>query len=179
MKTHESVSGALALAVTMAMAASMGGLASVPASAQNIMASKTVYTSTTSTTSTTTTPATVLVQGTVKGAPENVAYQGLAKITANVVTDPDFGNLPAVVLSVDLGDVVGVGTSTHKKYVTATQGVVIRRLAAADTVEFSFPFQPSDGSDPDSNAAALVTFQLQFDVKTAKLTAATSTVASQ
>lgn len=147
-----------------------------PASAQTTIAASTVSSSSTSSTTTTTsTSANVLIGGVVKGVPESVAFAGLAQLNANVVTDPDFGAPPTVVLSVDLSKVAGVGLSSLKKYVTSNQQVLNRRLAAADTVQFTFPFVQSGGSAM-SALVGKVSFNLSFDVNTLQLTSASAQV---
>lgn len=151
-------------------------MSAAPANAQTtIAASTTSSTSTSSTTTTTSTSANVLVGGIVKGVPESVAFAGLAQLNANVVTDPDFGAPPTVVLSIDLSKVTGVGLSTLKKYVTSNQQVLNRGLAAADTVQFTFPFLPSGGS-ASSALVGKVSFNLNFNVSTLQLTGATAQV---
>jgi hypothetical protein len=149
-----------------------------PASAQStIAASTTSSTSTSSTTTTTATAALVTIRGIVSGSPESVSFSGQAQINANVVTDPDFGNPPTVVLSIDLGKVTGVGASSGKTYVTSSQGTLNRRLIAADTVQFTFPFFPSGGSAM-SPRVGIASFNLNFNVSSMKLTGATAQIAS-
>jgi len=151
---------------------------SAPASAQTtIMSTSTVATSTSSTTTTTTTAALVAVQGTVTGGAESVSFSGKAKVNADVVTDPDFGGTPTIVLSIDLSGLSGVGAATRKKYVTADGEIVNRRLAAGDTVQYTFPFYES-GASPMSARVGLVSFNLSFDVNTLKLTSASGSVGS-
>jgi hypothetical protein len=166
--------GALPLAVVIA-----GGVASIPlATAQStIAASTTTATSTSSTTTTTTTSAKVLVKGVVSGAPESVSFSGQAQLSANVVTDPDFGTWPKVLLSIDLGGVTGTGSTTRTKYVIADQKTLTRTLAATDTVQATFPFYPS-GGDPNSPRVGQATFSVSFDVNSLRLTGASGSIAS-
>lgn len=149
-----------------------------PANAQTtIMASTTTATSTSSTTTTTTTPALVTINGIVSGVPESVSFSGQAQLKANVVTDPDFGNPPTVVLSIDLSNVTGVGSSTGKMYVVSNKGILHRRLAASDMVQVTFPFYPSGGSAM-SPRTGMASFNLSYDTTTLKLTGASGSIAS-
>jgi len=146
-------------------------------STTTLTASSTLATSTSSLTTTTATGATVLVKGIVSGAPESVVFAGLAQLSTDVVTDPDFGSPPIVVLSIDLGGVTGVGALTRTKYVIADEMVLQRTLAAADTVTATFPFHPS-GSSALSPRLGSASFSLSFDVIGLKLTGASGAIAS-
>jgi len=119
----------------------------------------------------------VPVTGVVTGGAESVSFSGKAIVTANVVTDPDFGSTPTVVLSIDLSGLSGVGASTRKKYVTADGEIVNRRLTAADTVQYNFPFYES-GASVLSARVGSASFNLSFDVNTLKLTGATGSIGS-
>jgi len=94
-----------------------------------------------------------------------------------VVTDPDFGGTPTVVLSIDLSGLAGVGASTRKKYVTADGEVLNRRLTAADTVQYNFPFYES-GASVLSVRVGSASFNLSFDVNTLQLTGASGSIGS-
>jgi hypothetical protein len=72
----------------------------------------------------------VPVTGVVTGGAESVSFSGQAKVSANVVTDPDFGGTPTVMLSIDLSGLSGVGAATSKKYVTADGEILNRGLTA-------------------------------------------------
>lgn len=159
------------------LVAGLTGL-SLSASAQTtISASTTSATSTSSTTTTTATSALVTVKGAVVGVPETVNFSGQAKVRANVVTDPDFGAQPTVVLSIDMTSVTGVGASTGKKYVVSAQETMNRRLNAADLVQVTFPFYQS-GSSPASARTGAASFSLGYNVSTLKLTGASGQIAS-
>jgi len=163
------------VALVLAMAAPWW---SAPASAQTtIMSTSTVATSTSSTTTTTSTAALVAVQGTVTGGAESVSFSGKAKVNADVVTDPDFGGIPTVVLSIDLSGLKGVGASTGATYATSDQAIVQRRLAAADTVQYNFPFNRS-GTSAMAPSLGLASFNLSFNVNTLKLVSATGSIGS-
>ena len=149
-----------------------------PASAQTaIAASTTTSVSTSSASITTTTPAKVLLKGVVSGAPESVSFSGQAQLVASVVTDPDFGSWPKVVLFIDLGGVTGMGSQTRTKYLIADQKVLTRVLAATDTVQATFPFYPSGGS-PLSPRVGQASFTLSFDVNSLTLTGASGAISS-
>ena len=94
-----------------------------------------------------------------------------------MVTDPDFGNPPTVVLSIDLSNVSGVGSSTGKTYVTSSRAILERRLTAADTVQVAFPFFPSGGSAMSARVG-MASFNLSYNVNTGMLTGATAGIAS-
>jgi hypothetical protein len=175
MKTRRSLFAPGVLTLGVAIVAALWGSA---ANAQTtIMASTTSSNSTSSATMTVTTPALVSIKGTVTGSPESVSFSGQAKVNARVVTDPDFGNSPTVVLFIDLSQVTGVGSSSGKKYVTSGQQMANRPLAAADTVRFTFPFSPSGGSAMSSRVG-MASVNLSFDVNSLKLTAATGQIAN-
>jgi hypothetical protein len=118
------------------------------------------------------------VGGAVIGQPESVVFAGLAKIDSKMVTDPDFGNPPNVVLSIDLSGVSGVGLSTKTKYVTASREIVIRPLAATDQVEIDFPFYQSGTDASVTSRTGQVTFALSFDLASGTLTGALGIIAT-
>ena len=177
MKMRRSLFPSVPLSLIVAMAATAPWWGA-PASAQTtISSSTTLATSTSSTTTTTSTAALVAVQGVVTGGAESVSFSGKAKVNADVVTDPDFGGTPTIVLSIDLSGLSGVGAATRKKYVTADGEIVNRRLAAGDTVQYTFPFYEA-GAGPLTARVGLVSFNLSFDVNTLKLTSASGSVGS-
>jgi hypothetical protein len=174
---RSSFTRALSLAATL-VALGSGAVMSSPAGAQaSLSAATTTATSTSSTTTTTATSASVAVRGIVSGAAESVSFSGLAQLSTQVVTDPDFGNPPTVILSIDLGGVTGVGSSTGKKYVVSSKDVLNRRLSPGDTVQVNFPYYVSGGS-PLSASVGAASFNLRFDTATLKLTGASGTIAS-
>jgi len=117
----------------------------------------------------------VTMKGTVTGSPENVAFSGQAKIASKMVTDPDFNSVPAVVLTIDLSNLTGVGSVTGNKYVTSNQEILTRRLAATDLIQINFPFIPSGGS-ATSARVGVASFHLGFNVNSGILTSATGQV---
>jgi hypothetical protein len=155
----------------------MVGLPSLANAQTTISASTTSATSTSSTTTTTATSALVSVKGAVVGAPETVNFSGQAQVSAKIVTDPDFGGQPTVILSIDMSNVTGVGASTGKKYVATIQETLQRRLNAADLVQITFPFYQS-GSSVTSSRLGAASFSLGFNVSTLKLTGASAQIAT-
>ena len=165
--------GVLSLAAVVAAA-----MTSSPAGAQaTLSAATTTATSTSSTTTTTATSALVAVRGIVSVPAESVSFSGQAQLNALVVTDPDFGNPPSVILSIDLGSVTGVGSLTGKKYVVASKDVLNRRLSPGDTVQVNFPFYVSGGSAL-SPSVGTASFNVRFDTATLKLTGASGSIES-
>jgi len=176
MKTRRLLS--LPGARSLSILASVAALSGSPAGAQTTMTgSTTSFPSTSSSTSVTVSGALVSIKGTVSGTPENVAFSGQAKVSANVVTDPDFGTTPTVMLTIDLSGVSGVGSSSGKKYLTADQEIVRRRLAATDSVQLRFPFYASGGSAM-APRVGLASFSLSFNVNSLQLTGASGAIAS-
>ena len=177
------VSVALAISAALCWTAPAGAQTatsvstSTSLSTTSLSASTTVATSTSSATTTTSTSAVVPVAGVVTGGPESVLFKGPAKLSASVVTDPDFGGTPTVVLSIDLSNVSGVGASTGAKYVTSDGEIVQRVLTAVDTVQYTFPFYQS-GTSPLAPSLGQASFNLGFDVNTLKLIGAAGTIGS-
>jgi hypothetical protein len=119
----------------------------------------------------------VTVKGAVVGAPETVNFSGQAKVSTSVVTDPDFGAQPTVILSIDMTGVTGVGASTGRKYVVSGPGTMNRRLNATDLVQVTFPFYQS-GASPTTARIGAASFSLGYSVSTLKLTGASGQIAS-
>ena len=119
----------------------------------------------------------ISIRGTVSGTPESVAFSGQANIGTKMVTDPDFGKPPTVVLSIDLRNVTGVGSSSGKTYITWSQAVLERPLTAADTLQVAFPFFQSGGSAAPARVG-MASFNLSYNVSTGMLTGATAQIAS-
>ncbi len=118
------------------------------------------------------------ISGTVDGLPEGVYFSGLAEITSTLVTDPDLGTPPGVMLSIDLHNVVGQGLSTGTNYGSSAQDHVIRRLVPSDLIEIAFPFYPSAPGGESSARGALASFSLTFDLGTGAVTGGGATVSS-
>src|SRR5206468_9937317 len=96
--------------------------------------------------------------GIVTGQPESVKFSGQAQVSSELVLDTSKFNLPpAVILTIDLSNVSGTGSSTGAKYVAGGKGTsVYRPLVSADTVEITFPFSRGTPMSGSSTALASV-----------------------
>jgi hypothetical protein len=182
MNMHRPLFTSALLPLAIAMMGAGLWWAATPASAQVAAAARAPGAAVTAAapaaaTTTTATAVAVPIRGTVTGLPESVSFAGIAQLSASVVTDPDFGAIPTVVLSIDLGKITGIGSSTGTRYVTASQETMNRRLGVADTVQFTFPFSASGGSAMSSRVG-MASFNLSFNVSTMKLTGATAQIGS-
>jgi len=133
--------------------------------------------STSSATTATRTIGLVPIAGTVIDAQESVTFHGMAQVSANVVTDPDFGGWPTAVISIDLSSLTGIGISTGNAYVGSGAAIVTRPLGAADTVQLTFPYFMR-GDNAVSARVGMASFNLSFNVNTMKLTGATAHIDS-
>lgn len=115
----------------------------------------------------------VPIAGTINGGSESVAFSGQAQVKARVL----FGASPKVELSIDLGKMVGIGASTGKTYVSATQEILNRQLTVADLFDVTFTFVPAGGG---SELARIGTanFNLGFDIDSGRLIGARAEVVS-
>ncbi len=109
---------------------------------------------------------------------EKVSFSGKVVIKARVTQDPDFRTPDIVVLFVDLSGISGVGETTRKKYVTSDKTIIQRRLRPSDSVRHSFPFWVSGTTATGEGPVGIVSFTLNFDVNTRKLTGATGSITS-
>ncbi len=123
-----------------------------------------------------TTTLVIPIAGTVDGLPESVSLSGKVQIQSRMVTDPDFGTPPAVILSIDFLSVFGQGLSTGARYVVAGEQVLRRMLAPSDLVELTFAFFPQGPDGALLARPALASFSMSFDVTTGNLTGATGSV---
>jgi hypothetical protein len=112
--------------------------------------------------------------GTLDGLPESVFLFGLAQITMRVVRDPDFGQPPVVVLSIDLGNVFGVGVATGASYVTSGRQELIRPLVASDLVEITFAVIPNRPGGALAARQAVASFTLNYDTTSGQFTGGTA-----
>jgi hypothetical protein len=119
----------------------------------------------------------VSVRGVVSGEPESVAFSGQARVRSVLVRDPDF-NRPSLLLTFDLSNVSGVGSSTNASYVIPGREHVQRRVAGSQLLEISFPFLQSGATDLTSARSGVASFALDFDVETGAVTSAAGRVAS-
>ena len=110
----------------------------------------------------------VPIAGTVQADLETVAFSGRAHIMSTLATDPDFGGLPSVILSIDLLNVFGVGQTTGARYVATGEDKVLRLLRPSDLVEVTFPVFPL-GSKTALARPLLASFSLNFDLGNGQL----------
>lgn len=103
----------------------------------------------------------VNVDGTISSDTENIGFGGQMTISTRVIDDPVFSSPTIVELIIDFGNVVGVGKSSGKKFVTQAQTVVHRPLLAFDQIEVIFPYAP--GSDVQLARAAKVFIAVSFN----------------
>jgi len=123
-------------------------------------------------------PATTLAVTTL-AAPETVAFTGQATVTSKVVTDPDFGGQPNVVLTIDLSKVTGVGQTSGAKYGFEGQPIIeIRPFAASDLVNGTVAFAPI-GATATGSRLAFMSCALTFNITTKALAKATVSLVSQ
>lgn len=143
---------------------------------------------------TTTTTTSVSVSGTVSGGSgtstlsasdstsgggtESVSFSGQVVLKAVVTDDPDFGTAPIVILTIDLSNVAGVGSTSRKKYVTTNRSIIQRRLTGSDAVQFTFPFWQSGTNAVTSSRVGGVSFTLSYDVGTKTLSGAAGSITS-
>jgi len=153
----------------------LAALAGAPAGAQTTSA--TMMSAPTTSGLATSSASAVPIKGIVSGQPESVSFSGQAQIQSRLVRDPDF-NKPSLLLTIDLGGVPGVGSSTKAKYVIPSQENVQRPLAPSHRVEITFPFMRSGNTNMTSVRSGVASFALDFDVNTGAITGATANVAS-
>lgn len=115
----------------------------------------------------------VPVRGIVSGSPESVKFSGQAKVASRLARDPDFHS-PRLVVSIDLSEVGGVGSTTGATYVIAGPELVQKRVAAAHTIEITFPFQ-ARGTRPRTGLAS---FALDFDTASGAVIGASGNVST-
>lgn len=118
----------------------------------------------------------VAIKGVVSGSPESVNFAGQAKVSSRLAPDPDFFK-PRLVLSIDLREVSGVGSSSGAKYVISGPELVQRSVAASHAVEITFPFRRS-ASAALSARSGVASFVIDFDVNTGAVTGASGNVST-
>lgn len=107
----------------------------------------------------------VPIAGTVQAGAETVAFSGQARVTSTLVTDPDFGGPPSVILAVDLLNVFGVGQTTGARYVARGEEKLLRLLESSDLIEVAFPvfrFPVRPGATALDNPL-IASIDLEFD----------------
>ena len=117
--------------------------------------------------------------GIVTGQPESVKFSGRAQVSSEMVLDTSKFNVPpAVILTFDLSNVSGIGSSSGAKYVAGGSGTsVYRRLASNDTVEITFPFSRGTITSTTSSRSGVASFALSFDLNTGAITSGTANIA--
>ena len=120
--------------------------------------------------------AAVAIKGVVSGSPESVSFAGQAKVSSRLAPDPDFFK-PRLVLSIDLREVSGIGSTSGAKYVISGPELVQRGVAASHTIEITFPFRRS-ASAGLSARSGVASFVIDFDVNTGAVTGASGNVSS-
>ena len=126
------------------------------------------------------TVALIPVSGIVTGQPESVKFSGQAQVSSELVLDTSKFNLPpAVILTFDLSNVSGTGSSSEARYTAGGKGTsVYRPLASNDTVEITFPFSRGTSMGMSSVRSGVATFALSFDMNTGAITKGTANIAS-
>jgi hypothetical protein len=178
MKIRQPLLAPVGLSVLLALAWTAGAqeAATTDAMATDAMATDTVVGPSTGTLSTSSASA-VSIKGIVSGQPESVSFSGQAQIISRLVRDPDFGH-PVLLLTINLGSVSGVGSSTNASYVIPSQGSVQRHLAPSHELEITFPFMKSGSTDASSARTGVASFALSFDTSTGEVTSAKGKVGS-
>jgi hypothetical protein len=120
------------------------------------------------------TTTTVAYSGTVHGQPEDVYLSGLVQISTVVVSDPDFGQPPRVIVSIDFSNVTGEGLRTRTKYVAGGNQVLTRNLVNPDVIQVIFPFYARGTNGTTGARSALATFTLNYDATTSTSTGASA-----
>jgi hypothetical protein len=100
-----------------------------------------------------------------------VSFSGQAKVSSRLAPDPDFFK-PRLVLSIDLREVAGVGSTSGAKYVIAGPELVQRSVAASHTIDITFPFRRSGAA----LRTGVASFVLDFDTATGAVTSASGSV---
>lgn len=120
----------------------------------------------------------VPIQGTLEGAPEDIALNGRARIRSTAFTDPDLGDPPGVILAIDFLNVIGVGQATGSRYFAHGENIVVRALRASDLVELTFPLSPVGARETEAARSVLASFSLSFDLNDGTLKAAIASFSS-
>ena len=119
------------------------------------------------------------VSGIVAGQPESVLFSGQAQVSSELVLHPSkFNHPPAVILTIDLSNVSGTGSSTGARYAAGGKGTsVFRPLVSNDTVEIAFPFSRGTTMGMSSVRTGVVSFALSFDLNSGAITKGPANIA--
>jgi hypothetical protein len=109
-------------------------------------------------------PSVIPYSGTVDGPPESIFLAGFILIRTVVVTDPDLGRPPIVLLDVDVSNVTGVGLRTGTRYVASGSQSLTRPLVASDVVDVTFAVSPDRPGGALSARSALASLTLNFNL---------------
>ncbi|MFL5371785.1 MAG: hypothetical protein ACJ78Z_16440 [Myxococcales bacterium] len=120
----------------------------------------------------------VPIAGTVFGLPESVYFSGTARITVRPAESDVPGRPGAVVVEIDLGDLSGRGLSTGTVYSAGGQVHLTRRLLPKDAIETTLPFAVRGSAPTARTRTAVARFNLQYDMVSGVLTAATASLAA-
>ena len=119
----------------------------------------------------------VSVAGLVNGAPEDVSFVGVARVSTRLARDPDFGQ-PNLIMSFDMSEVTGIGASTLTSYVISGPSIVHRRHAASHSVELTFAFFPAGTSGVTKARTGMGNFVLSVDSASGSVSAVTAAISS-
>jgi hypothetical protein len=120
----------------------------------------------------------VPIAGTVFGLPESVFFSGTAQITVRSAESDVPGVGPRMVVSVDLGDLVGTGLSTGDVYVTGGLINLTRRLVPGDVIRATIPFFVRGAGPTAKGRTAVASFSFDYDITTGALTSARAALAA-
>src|SRR5436309_813642 len=126
------------------------------------------------------TVALIPASGIVTGQPESVKFSGQVQVSSELVLDTShFNTPPAVILTFDLSNVSGTGSSSGAKYTAGGNGTsVYRPLVSNDTVEITFPFSRGTTMSMSSARSGVATFAFSFDLNTGAITKGTANIAA-
>jgi hypothetical protein len=120
----------------------------------------------------------VPIAGTVFGLPESVFFSGTAQITVRPAESDVPGTAPRMVVSIDLGDLVGTGVSTGNVYLTGGLINLTRRLVKGDVIRATIPFFVRGSAPTARGRTAVASFSFDYDVRTGALTSARAALAA-
>jgi hypothetical protein len=125
-------------------------------------------------------PSTVAVPiaGTVFGLPESVFFSGTAQITVRPAESDVPGTAPRMVVSIDLGDLVGTGLATGDVYLTGGLIKLTRRLVRGDVMHATIPFFVRGSGPTARGRTAVASFSFDYDITTGALTSASAALAA-
>lgn len=115
--------------------------------------------------------AAIPIGGTVIGPSESISISGYVQVNSTMVTDPDFGAPPIVILTFDFTNVSGQGLKTGATYNTTSgdQNDMIRAFKSSELIQMTFPIWKSTVNFMSAKSG-LASFTLNFDVVNGTLT---------